>query len=55
MTDGMLAVAIMKEILDKGLAKSTWKDKYDVAYADLLKLRRDMELSVLKVLYRQRA
>ena len=50
MTNSMLAVAIIREILDKGLAKSTWRDSHSRAYQELLSFRRDMEKSALKIL-----
>ena len=41
--------AIIKEILDVGLAGSSWREDYFEAYEELLTYRRDMELSITKV------
>lgn len=41
-----LARNIVKEILDHGLADSTWRDKFPEAYEELVRFRKDMERSV---------
>ncbi len=41
---------IVSEILDKGLAKSTFRDNYPKAYDELLCYRVDLELSVCRIL-----
>ena len=45
-----IARRIVSEILDKGLAKSTFNDEYPKAYLELLEYREDLELSVLRKL-----
>jgi len=37
---------VVSEILDKGLADSTWREQYPAAYIDLLTYREDLEASV---------
>lgn len=44
------AKKIIDEVLDKGLAESTWRECYPDAYRDLLMYREDLELSAKKVL-----
>ena len=39
---------IISEILDKGLADSTFRDNFPKAYDELLRYRVDLELSVSK-------
>lgn len=45
-----LAKIIVSDILDKGLADSTWRDNNPSAYAELLEYRADMVESVRKSL-----
>ena len=40
---------VISEILDKGLAESTWREQYPEAYTDLLTYREDLEESVGRV------
>jgi len=40
---------IVNEILDKGLAESTWRETHPLAYLDLLTYREDIVLSFEKV------
>jgi hypothetical protein len=47
-----LAKKIVQEILDKGLAVSTWRDVYPDAYENLLEYRADLEESAVKILRR---
>jgi hypothetical protein len=50
-----VAIRVIKEILDAGLAESTWRDDHPKAYDDLVKYYRpDLEGSVEKVLNRAR-
>ncbi len=37
---------VVGEILDKGLADSTWQEEYPAAYTELLTYRKDFEESV---------
>ncbi len=41
---------IISEILDKGLAESTFRENYPKAYDELLCYRVDLELSVHRIL-----
>ncbi len=41
---------VVDEILDNGLADSTWRDEYPAAYTELLRYRKDIEASVRKVI-----
>ena len=41
---------IISEILDKGLADSTFREKFPKAYDELLNYRRDMEEDVCRVM-----
>lgn len=45
-----IAKHIVKEILDEGLASSTFREHHPKAYDDLFHYRKDLELSVLKKL-----
>lgn len=45
---------IVNEILDKGLASSTWSDTFPDAYKQLLLIREDIEISVRDVLIKDR-
>lgn len=45
-----LAHRIVKEILDKGLAESTWRDNFPEAYDALVHYRLDLEGSCRQVL-----
>lgn len=47
-----ISESVIKSILDKGLADSTWRECYPVAYTALLDYRKDLELSVKEVLQR---
>lgn len=47
-----LSEKVVNEILDKGLAKSTWHDLFPRAYKDLLSYREDLQGSVEKGLRR---
>ncbi len=50
------SVLITNEILDKGLAASTWREKYPDAYSDLVEhYREDIERGVNDVLLKQLA
>jgi len=49
---GLIARAVVNNILDKGMAKSTWKDDHAAAYADLLRYREDMVIHAVKILKR---
>lgn len=48
----MIAQAVIDEILDEGLADSTWREQFPEAYKDLLDYRADLEGSVVEVLDR---
>jgi len=41
---------VISEILDKGLADSTFRDNYPEAYDELLHYREDLEASVFRIL-----
>jgi len=45
-----IARRIVSDILDKGLAHSTFRDKYPQAYLELLDYREDLEFAVLEKL-----
>ena len=49
-----VAKKIVKEILDKGFAVSTFRDNYPEAYDELTHYRADMEADVVRVLRRQK-
>lgn len=46
------AKKIVNALLDKGLAKSTFRDLYPAAYDELLSYRDDMEADVTTILKR---
>ncbi len=55
MTDnGILGRRSAAEIIDKGLADSTFRDKFPKAYDELLYVREDIALSITKVLNRSK-
>lgn len=45
-----IANRVVNDILDKGLAKSTWRDKFPEAYETLLEYRVDMVDSVQPII-----
>ena len=49
-----VAKNIVTEILDRGLADSTFRDKHPDAYDELLEYRADLEASAIKILKRNR-
>jgi len=48
-----LAQKIIDDILDKGLADSTFRDKYPEAYEELLFYRVDMVTKVTKIITKE--
>lgn len=45
-----IAMRVVVEILDKGLADSTWREQFPDAYKELLEYRQDLEGSVVEIL-----
>ncbi len=45
-----IAMRVIVEILDRGLADSTWRNEFPKAYRELLEYRLDLEGSVIEVL-----
>lgn len=45
----ILAHAITERILKEGLAKSTWRDRFEDAFQELLTYQEDMEGDILQV------
>jgi len=50
-----VAKKIVTEILDKGFAVSTFRDKHPEAYDELREYRADMEADVVRVLWRNKS
>ena len=44
------AAKIVDDILDRGMAKSTWRSVYPKAYENILLYRRDMIASIIQIL-----
>ncbi len=52
--NGILGRRAAAEILDKGLADSTFRDEFPKAYDELLQVREDIAISITAVLNRSR-